>query len=313
MKKILICLAALLVTRVANAQDVLPAKSFWDDPINHPMMPLYAVSTMVFIVIILVMVVSLYMLRIINVLASQAEKEKASLEGKVYTPKPSLWSQLIQKLNASVPVSQEKDIELDHSYDGIRELDNHLPPWWKWLFYGTIGWAAVYLIVFHLSGSLPLSIEEYDIEVAAAKEQVEKLKASQPATAIDENTLVYAADPEILKNGKGVFANSNCGACHRVDGGGNTIGPNLTDQYWIHGGGIKNVYSTIKNGAIEKGMPAWGKSMKPQDVRDVAFYVMSLQGTNPSNAKAPQGELYKAAENIVTSDSTKATASLLYK
>ena len=96
------------------------------------------------------------------------------------------------------------------------------------------------------------------------------------------------------------------------DGGGNAIGPNLTDDYLIHGGDIKQIFLTIKNGAIEKGMPAWGKSMSPEDVKDVTFYVMSLLGTNPADAKAPQGELYKPApaEAPVEADSTKAQASL---
>ena len=101
--------------------------------------------------------------------------------------------------------------------------------------------------------------------------------------------------------------NNNCGSCHRNDGGGNTIGPNLTDDYWIHGGEVKNVFATIKNGAVEKGMPAWGKSMKPEDVRDVTFFVMSLRGTNPENAKGPQGELFKPT---IPLDSTNASASL---
>jgi cytochrome c oxidase cbb3-type subunit 3 len=118
---------------------------------------------------------------------------------------------------------------------------------------------------------------------------------------------VYSADAAILEKGKVVF-NNNCVACHRADGGGNTIGPNLTDEYWIHGGGIKNVFSTIKNGKVDKGMPEWGKAMSAQDVRDVAFFVMSLKGTNPANGKAPQGELYKPDENVkVMSDSTQAS------
>jgi cytochrome c oxidase cbb3-type subunit 3 len=220
-----------------------------------------------------------------------------------------LWSKISQKLNASVPVAQEADIDLGHNFDGIRELDNHLPPWWKWLFYGTIGWSLLYLIAYHIATSLPLSAEEYDTQVAVAAEQAARLKASQPGLVIDENTLIYSADPAILEKGKAVFAGNNCGTCHRPDGGGNTIGPNLTDEFWIHGGGIKNVFTTIKNGAVEKGMPAWGKTMSAQDVRDVAFYVMSLQGSNPANPKAAQGEKY-VPEKIVTTDSTKVQASL---
>jgi cytochrome c oxidase cbb3-type subunit 3 len=212
-------------------------------------------------------------------------------------------------MNASVPLEQEKDIELDHSYDGIKELDNHLPPWWKWLFYGTIGWSAVYLFVFHISSMLPLSTDEYQQEVALAEEQARQLKASRPVQEIDENTLAFSLDSiSLIASGKIVFTDNNCASCHRNDGGGNTIGPNLTDPYWLHGGHVKSVFSTIRNGVVDKGMPAWGRSLSPQQVRDVAFYVLSLQGTNPANAKAPQGELYKVSE--LKSDSTKIQASL---
>lgn len=237
----------------------------------------------------------------------QAEKERARRLGKTYVQQPSWWAKVNQKLNASVPVTEEKKIELDHNYDGIRELDNHLPPWWKWLFYGTIAWSVVYIVLFHLSESLPLSLQEYQNEVAQAEEQQRILRASQPATQIDENALVFTNDAAIIEKGKTIFMNNNCGSCHRNDGGGNTIGPNLADDYWIHGGDIKNVFATIKNGAVEKGMPAWGKSMKPEDLRDVTFFVMSLKGTNPENAKGPQGELYQAP---VVQDSINVSASL---
>jgi cytochrome c oxidase cbb3-type subunit 3 len=208
-------------------------------------------------------------------------------------------------MNASVPVAQEKEIELDHNFDGIKELDNHLPPWWKWLFYVSIIWSVVYMGVYHFSYSLPLSQEEYENEVAIAAESQQKLQASQPKAVIDQSTLVYNADATIIERGKAVFMKNACGSCHRNDGGGNSIGPNLTDKYWLHGGGIKNVFGTINNGVVEKGMPAWGKAMSQADVRDVAFFVMSLQGTKPANGKAPQGEIYKPEPSTQKSDSTK--------
>jgi cytochrome c oxidase cbb3-type subunit 3 len=253
--------------------------------------------------------VGIYVFRIVSILREQVEKEKAQKLGVAYVPAPGWWERFTQRMNASVPVEQEKNIELDHSYDGIKELDNHLPPWWKWLFYGTIGWAVVYVIVFHFSASLPLSEEEYQIEIAQAEEQARKLKAEQPQATIDESNLQYTADAAILEKGKTVFANNPCGSCHRNDGGGNTIGPNLTDEYWIHGGDAKNIFNTIKNGAVDKGMPAWGKAMSAQDLRDVTFYIMSLQGTKPVDAKAPQGELVKQTTPVKT-DSTKTQASL---
>ncbi|MFZ5999589.1 MAG: c-type cytochrome, partial [Bacteroidota bacterium] len=151
----------------------------------------------------------------------------------------------------------------------------------------------IYLVVYHVTNNLPLSRDEYENELTQAAEQAKILQASQPQEVIDANTLEYKADKDLIANGQKVFMSNNCGSCHRNDGGGNGIGPNLTDNYWIHGGLVKNIFTTIDKGVVEKGMPAWGKVMSPKDVRDVAFFVMSLQGTNPPDAKAPQGDLFK--------------------
>ncbi|HEY5750720.1 MAG TPA: cbb3-type cytochrome c oxidase N-terminal domain-containing protein [Chryseolinea sp.] len=307
MKKITFLLAGLLAFMVARAQEPTP-KTFWDDPVNNPATPLYVTAAFVFIVLLLVLTVSILMLRAFHMLIEQTEKAKAKSLGVAYAPRPSWWSTLTQKLNDSVPVEREQDIDLGHSFDGIRELDNHLPPWWKWLFYGTIAWAAVYLVVFHLSASLPLSLEEYQNEVAVAELEKQKLLASQPQAVIDVDKLAYTADAAIIGKGQKVFLD-NCVSCHRKDGGGNTIGPNLTDDYWLHGNGIKNVYTTVNGGFIEKGMPAWGKALSPSEVRDVTFFVLSLQGSNPPNAKAAQGELAKPDASPKT-DSLKVSAAL---
>lgn len=309
MKKFILLMSALLMAIASFAQETSAQKTFMDDPFNHPMLPTVVVLVLLGISIVLVAVVGIYAFKIMNVLNEQLEKQKADQLGIAYVPSPTWWERFSQQMNASVPVEQEKNIELDHSYDGIKELDNHLPPWWKWLFYGTIAWSVVYVIVFHFLSTLPLSEQEYQNEVAQAEEQAIQRQASQPQEAIDEDNIIFTNDPEIIEKGKSVFANNPCGSCHRNDGGGNTIGPNLTDEYWIHGGDVKNVFNTIKNGAVDKGMPAWGKSMTPQDVRNVTFYIMSLQGTNPPDAKAPQGEFFK--QNVsVKSDTTKVQASL---
>jgi cytochrome c oxidase cbb3-type subunit III len=293
----------------AFAQGNQQEQLFWADPFNHPMTPLYVVLALVVIVVILVALVAISMIRILNLLTTQAEKEKASRQGIAFVPKPTWWSRFSQSMTASVPLEKEKEIELDHSYDGIKELDNHLPPWWTMLFYATIAWGAVYMVVFHISDSLPLQSEEYQAEVAEAEEQARKLRESKPVQEIDENTLAFTLDSAaLINNGKSVFMDNNCSSCHRADGGGNTIGPNLTDEYWLHGGDIRNVFATVKNGVVEKGMPAWGKALSPQQVRDVTFFILSLQGSNPENAKKPQGEIYKAAG--IQSDSTTVQASL---
>jgi cytochrome c oxidase cbb3-type subunit 3 len=310
MKRILAIISFLFLSAGSFAQgNSSGLKAFSEDPFNHPMMPLYVVTIFVLIVVALVVIVAIYMIRILNVLTAQSEKEKAKKLGIAYKPKPTWLESFYQTVNASVPVEEEKAIELEHSYDGIKELDNHLPPWWKWLFYGTIGWSAIYVFVFHFSSLLPLQSDEYQIELAQADEQARKLKASQPVQVIDENTLAFTLDSTaFITSGKSVFTDNNCGSCHRVDGGGNSIGPNITDEYWLHGGHIKDVFGTVKNGVVEKGMPAWGKSLSPQQVRDVTFYVLSLQGTKPENAKKAQGEIYKP--EAVASDSVKIQASL---
>ena len=298
MKRILSLISLLLPGTAALAQDTA-STSLLDDPL----LPVYFVIGLVIIVALLICVAGFYLVSVLNMLASQAERDKAEKEGRAYVPKPSVWSRMFEKLNAAVPVEQEKNIELDHNFDGIKELDNHLPPWWKWLFYGTIAWSVIYIIAFHFVNTMPLSIEEYEKEMAIAQQEANRRKASSPQVEIDEASLQYTAEPAILEKGKQVFLNNSCGACHRNDGGGNTIGPNLTDEYWLHGGDVKSVFATIKNGIVEKGMPAWGKSMSPEDVRNVTFFVISLQGSNPENAKAPQGELYqqpKAATDTLT-------------
>jgi cytochrome c oxidase cbb3-type subunit 3 len=296
--------ALLLFLPLVSMAQATETKTFWDDPFNDPMLPLYAVSVLVLITIILVMVVAVYMLRILNLVVRKTAEERAAREGRAYVPELSLWEKFWQSANASIPLENEKSIELDHDYDGIKELDNHLPPWWKGLLYFTIVWGVIYMILYHVTFSFPLSGEEYDDQVAQAEAAKKAFLASQPAAVIDENSLVYDANAEFIAKGKAVFTGNNCQSCHRDDGGGNGIGPNLTDNFWIHGGSIKEVFATVKNGVVEKGMPAWGKIMGPQDVRNVVFYVMSLRGTNPPNAKAPQGVEYVPEESKSKADTT---------
>jgi cytochrome c oxidase cbb3-type subunit 3 len=307
MKKLILTLL-LIIPVVSFAQETVKEVSFWNDPMNHPMFAIYMLTAFVMLVLLLILITAIKIIQILNMFSRKMAEEKATKEGRVYVPEQGWTVRFWQRMNASVPLTEEKTIELDHNYDGIRELDNHLPPWWKWLFYGTIAWSVVYMVVYHVTNSLPLSTEEYENQITLAEEEKQRLLASQPVAAIDENTLVYAVDAEITANGKKVFT-TNCISCHKADGGGNAIGPNLTDAYWLHGGTVKEIFGTVKNGAVEKGMPAWGKVMSPKDVRDVTFYIMSLQGTNPPDAKAPQGNLVKPEEPKTPADSTQVTAS----
>lgn len=301
LKKLTALLSFLLLGSIGTfAQEAVP-KTFWDDPFNSPMLTFYLVATLVLITILLTLIVAIVMLRVLNIFIRKAAEEKAARLGIQYVTAPSWWSKFWTQANDFVPLEEEKNIELDHNYDGIKELDNHLPPWWKGLFYACIVFAVFYMILYHLTDSFPLQQQEYDNELVLADENARLLKASQPPEMVDENTLAYNADPIIVARGKLIFMSNNCGSCHRTDGGGNSIGPNLTDQYWLHGGEIKNIYHTINNGVVEKAMPAWGKVMSQKDVRDVAFYVMSLQGSNPPNPKSPQGELFKAVKPKIDS------------
>jgi|GEM_PF-428309 len=292
----------LLPVRV-QAQDTLASAGFWDDPFNHPLFPLYVISVLIFITIVLALVVAVIMLRVLRTITQQAVEARARKLGVAPVPMSNWWTRFWDRANVLVPLEEEKSIELAHNYDGIRELDNHLPPWWKGLFYGSIVFSVVYMAVYHVFDALPLPEQEYENELAQANVDALMLKASQPVELIDESTLVFNDDAEIITKGRIIFMSSNCASCHRPDGGGNSIGPNLTDSYWLHGGELKHVFATIKNGVVEKAMPAWGKVMSQRDVRNLAFYIMSLHGSHPVNAKAPQGSLYIPVNDSKRSDS----------
>ena len=281
---------------------VQPAASVWDDPT----ILLYTVTGFIFIVLLLVLIVTVYLLQVIRQMTEMNARELAKRKGIEYQEEPSWWSQVMQWSNRSVPLEKEETVMLDHNYDGIRELDNYLPPWWKWLFYATIVWGAGYLFVYHVAGSWPLQDDEYQAEVRAADEQLRALKKAEPGEVIDENTVAAVADAVALADGKSTYT-SICASCHRLDGGGD-IGPNLTDAYWKHGGDIKSIFKVVKNGVSGTNMVAWGSSMSPEKIRNVSSYVLTLVGTSPSNAKKPEGDLYQPQAPAAV-DSTQLRAS----
>ncbi len=206
-------------------------------------------------------------------------------------PAESWWSRMYKSMTQAVPIEHEADIDLGHDYDGIRELDNKLPPWWLGMFYLSIVFGVVYLFAFHLSDIGPSSKQEYETEMEVAKAEVNAYLATV-ADAVDENNLVALTDPQEVAMGGSIFA-ANCVSCHGQKGEGG-IGPNMTDDYWIHGGGIQNVFKTIKNGVADKGMIAWGEQLRSSDMLRVASYILTLKGTNPPNPKAPQGVIYNS-------------------
>lgn len=214
------------------------------------------------------------------------------------------WSRLDSKLfTKAVAVEKEEDILLDHDYDGIRELDNALPPWWKYGFYITLVIAVFYMLRFHVWKTGPTPEQEYDREMKIAAAQVEEYR-KKSGDMVDEKT-VTMADAAGITDGKKIYQ-SNCFACHGMNGEGG-VGPNLTDDYWIHGGTINDVFKTIKYGVPDKGMQAWEKTYSPGQIKNLASYIKSINGTKPANAKAPQGELFQANaadSSTVIKDST---------
>jgi len=179
---------------------------------------------------------------------------------------------------------RENDRVLDHEYDGIREYDNPLPRWWVYVFWATILFSLLYVLNLPGIGVGKGRIASYEREMAEARAKY--AKAAGPM--LSESELVaWMHDPMKLAEGKTTF-DANCMPCHRKDGGG-VIGPNLTDLYWIHGGTPLAVLKTVTEGVPQKGMPTWGQVMKPGQVAAVVAYVLTLQGTNPPNPKAPEG------------------------
>lgn len=219
-------------------------------------------------------------------LAYFESKEKRIVEKK----KSVFWANVRQYLTKSTPIEKENEILLaDHNYDGIRELDNRIPPWFSGLFYATIIFAIWYMIYYHVIGAGPLQEEEYAEEVRIA--EIKRAELLRSGAFINEETVTLLTDIADLAEGKEIYT-KNCVACHAADGGG-LVGPNLTDDYWINGGGIKNVFKVVKYGVPEKGMLAWQNQLNPKQMQAVASYVISLHGTKPANPKAPEGEIWK--------------------
>ncbi len=207
------------------------------------------------------------------------------------------------KLNKFRPASQESELDLGHEYDGIRELDNRLPPWWLYGFYATIVFAGIYLWRFHVSHTAPSSSEEYIASVTKAELEIQEY-LKKKGDAVDENTVVRLVGADDLAEGKSIFQKS-CASCHKETGAGD-VGPNLTDDYWMHGNDIKSVFKTIRYGI--NAMPQWQNTYSNKQIAQVASYVKALHGTNPPSAKAPQGTQMKEEETSPSADSTKVTA-----
>ncbi len=265
-------------------------------------------TTLIFTMIVLSLVALVLAGTILTLVRARVFEKEAAKEGisvaeakekaraKTSWLKWSFWN---KKLNDAVPIEEEESIDLGHEYDGIRELDNNLPPWWKYGFYFSIVFAFFYLIHFHVAeqpyltwlwGKGISSSEKFEIAMEEA-EEVHKAYLEKVANTVNESNAVLMTEASDIAIGKQIYEAKNCQSCHGPMGGG-TIGPNLTDPYWKHGGDIKDVFKTIKYGVPATAMQAWQKEIKPKEIQQVSSYILTLQGSNPPNAKDPEGKLY---------------------
>ena len=296
-KKINLTLIALVLPiTVAFADDGDKAATS-TDMMNYVGFGAIILALLIFVVALLVI---LRTVRVITKVAMGAEAYKAMLEKEAAE---KLEYKAVRKKNKGEamlrvfslkPMSEEHSLLLNHEFDGIRELNNPTPQWFMYLFYATMVFAVVYLLNYHVFHFGQLQYDEYRTEVAIAdKEKAAYL--GKAANRVDETTVKLSTDVTVLASGKGIFA-ERCAPCHGGHAQGN-VGPNLTDDYWLHGNKINDVFKTIKYGIAAKGMPTWEKQLSPKQIADVASYVKSLHGTNPANPKAPQGE--KISETAV--------------
>jgi cytochrome c oxidase cbb3-type subunit 3 len=180
-----------------------------------------------------------------------------------------------------------QDQLLDHNYDGIQEYDNPLPRWWLWLFWISIVFSAFYFVFYHF-GHGKLAVEAYNADMIAYYElQAQQLLA---LGEIQESTLLDLMEDDSMMAGGAQLYQAKCTQCHGQNGEGN-IGPNLTDDYWLHGGKLTDIYHTVTEGVPVKGMLAWKNQLGPAEILSVSAYVGSLRGSSPANAKAAQGKL----------------------
>lgn len=185
------------------------------------------------------------------------------------------------------PMSEEHTLVMEHSYDGINELNNPTPKWFMYLFYASMLFAVGYLLNYHVFHIGQLQYDEYKTEVAIA-DKAKAVWLAKAANQVDEKTVKLSTDAAVLASGKAIFA-ERCAPCHGDHAQG-VVGPNLTDDYWLHGNKINDVFKTIKYGVSAKGMPIWEKQLSPKQIADVANYIKSLHGSNPANPKEPQGD-----------------------
>lgn len=281
-------LALFLVSTFAISLQAAPVEGGWKVT-SHQLN--YLLLGVIFFEVLVILYFA-YWLKVVVI----PEEDKIAKAAK--KPATNAWW---DKFNKSVTIENEKDVQLDHDYDGIKELDNALPPWWLYGFYLTVVFAGIYVYRYHVSKSAPLQVQELNNEFTTAKLEAEEYARTHPKK-VDENTIEYAANPELIAKGKELFG-QKCVACHGPEGQG-LQGPNLTDDHWKHGGSIKDIFKTIKNGVPSMGMIAWGQELTPNQIETLANYIKSIKGSKPANPKAPEGDLYVEETAAPAKDST---------
>jgi cytochrome c oxidase cbb3-type subunit 3 len=181
-------------------------------------------------------------------------------------------------------MAKKPDELTDHNYDGIQEYDNDLPPWWVFIFYLSIIFGVLYILNYHVLGTGDTQEVEYQKEMARAEIAKAKIEAG-----LGSVTLAFLTEVGAIESGKKAYE-ANCIACHGAGGEGG-VGPNLADKYWIHGNTVDNMVKVITYGVPEKGMIPWEKSLSKRQIVEVSSYIHQMQGSNPANAKEPQGDL----------------------
>lgn len=212
-------------------------------------------------------------------------------------------SSFTRVLTGAVPIEEEDKIDLGHDYDGIRELDNPMPPWWLAGFFVSIVFAVIYMFHYHILGTGDLQEAAYEKNMAEAQQEIMEYRKKM-AMNVDETNVTLMVDNNELNKGKALFIN-NCVVCHTETGQGD-IGPNLTDDYWLYGGDIKDVFKVIKYGA-PNGMPSHEAKMNPIQLQQISSYVLSLDPVSQADGgKEPQGDFYgeKEISEVAEMDST---------
>ncbi|MBS1687907.1 MAG: c-type cytochrome [Bacteroidetes bacterium] len=300
--KTILLLIALSIPSYVMAQtaaDTTAAAPHVSPYINGiPRTDFYALMSFIGFEIFIVFALLLIIRTMVNLIRNKPELHT---EGKAI-----LRRSFFDRFNKSVSLENEAAVLTDHDYDGIRELDNDLPPWWKYGFYLTIIVAIVYTWYFNFGGG-PTQFDEYRVEVQKG-EEAKAAYLAKTANNVDENSVTMVTDAADISSAQATFQ-TICSACHAKDGGGG-VGPNLTDDYWIHGGNIKDVFKSIKYGWPEKGMKSWKDDFSPKQIAALASYVKSLHGSKPAAPKDKQGELYVEGGNQTADTATHPTSAI---